>query len=315
MKLLKYSGHSKVIFLLIGAGLALAFCLTLVLAQRIRDASRQVRPRSISPNSREIVLGAGGNLQEAIKLAKFGDTIILEAGATYLGPVILPNKGPGSGTDADYITIRTANLSEIAKDGERIKPAVHSRFMPKIVSPSQSVAVGTEPQAHHYRFVGVEFAPSASANYVFNLIDLGASDYSSYSSFPHHLVFDRCYVHSTGLNKARRGFALNSGEASIINSHISGFAGAGDETQAISSWNGPGPFHIINNFLEAGSELILIGGSDPSIPNLVPSDIEIRRNYFHRPSEWSGKATIKGTFELKNARRVVVDAICLKAKS
>jgi hypothetical protein len=41
--------------------------------------------------------------------------------------------------------------------------------------------------------------------------------------------------------------------------------------------------------------------------NLVPSDIEIRRNYFHRPNEWFGKALIKGTFELKNAKRVVIE--------
>jgi hypothetical protein len=88
---------------------------------------------------------------------------------------------------------------------------------------------------------------------------------------------------------------------------VSGFAGDGDETQAIAGWNGPGPFHIVNNYLEAGAEMIMFGGGDPSIPGLVPSDIEIRKNHFHRPAEWLGRATIKGNFELKNARRVVVD--------
>ena len=52
---------------------------------------------------------------------------------------------------------------------------------------------------------------------------------------------------------------------------------------------------------------LLFGGGDPSIPNLVPSDIEIRHNFFFKPAHWQGHATIKGTLELKNARRVVID--------
>ena len=43
-------------------------------------------------------------------------------------------------------------------------------------------------------------------------------------------------------------------------------------------WNGPGPFLIENNYLEAAGENVMFGGSDPSIANLVPSNITIRRN-------------------------------------
>jgi hypothetical protein len=272
--------------------------LVFVLAQRSRaQLSRQ----------RVITLKSGDDLQAALKSASFGDTIVLQAGSTYVGPIVLPFKGAGSGTDADYITIRTSDLNGISREGERIKPALHARAMPRIVAPGEKAAVATEPRAHHYKFIGVEFLPASNASYVFNVIDLGAGDYASASQFPHHLIFDRCYVHSPGLNRARRGFALNSAETSIVNSHVSGFAGAGDETQAIAGWNGPGPFHIVNNYLEGGGEVILIGGADPSILNLVPADIEIRRNYFRKPKEWIGRATIKGTFELKNAKRVVVE--------
>ena len=255
-------------------------------------------------------LRAGGDLQAALRSAKFGDTIILQAGATFPGPIVLPYKGAGPGTDAtdaDYITIQTSDLAGIANPDERIKPGLHARSMPKIVAPREKSAVATEPRAHHYKFIGVEFLPAPDASYVYNVIDLGASDYTSPAQFPHHLIFDRCFVHSPGLNRARRGVALNSAETSIINSHISGFAGAGDETQAIAGWNGPGPFHIVNNYLEGGGEVVLIGGGDPSIANLVPSDIEFRRNHFSKRKEWLGRATIKGTFELKNARRVVIE--------
>ncbi|MEP6741285.1 MAG: hypothetical protein ABJB61_02210 [bacterium] len=284
----------------------LLICAFVSLANCQHSGSTQVRQRRVAESGERVTtrVASGENLQNAIDAAEFGDTIILKAGATY-NEIILPYKPPNG--DADYITIQTEGFSALVKDGERVKPAEHARAMAKILSPGGKPAVATAPQAHHYRFIGIEFAPAANSEYVHNLIDLGSSDYNSYSQFPHHLIFDRCYVHSTGLNKARRGFAINSAETSILNSQVSGFAGAGDETQAIAGWNGPGPFHIINNYLEGGAEVLLFGGSDPSISNLVPADIEIRRNYFYKQAEWAGKATIKGTFELKNARRVIVD--------
>ena len=285
----------------------------LVIAQRRRDSQQTTRPRRATEENPTqsskggpsiIQVKAGSNLQAFVDRAQYGDTLVLAAGATYTGPLVLPYKEPAG--DA-YITITTSNSGGISAEGERIKPELHARAMPKIVSPNSSVAIGTAERAHHYKFVGIEFSPAADSKYVYNLIDLGKSDYKSLSQFPHHLIFDRCYVHSTGLNTARRGFALNSAETSVLNSHVSGFAGAGDETQAIAGWTGPGPFHIVNNRLEAGGEVIMFGGADPSIRDLVPSDIEIRKNYLYKPAEWKGKATIKGMFELKNARRVVID--------
>ncbi len=286
-------------------GVALLFCLAIVMAQR---------PRQVQNVSRAITLKTGDDLQKTLRASRPGDTILLQAGATFRGPIVLPFKGPGTGTDADYITIKTAGFDAVLPEGERVTPGLHSRAMAKIVAPNQQSAVATEPGAHHYKFIGVEFLPAPNAAYVYNVIDLGSSDYKSSSQFPHHLVFDRCYVHSTGLNRARRGFALNSAETSILNSHVSGFAGAGDETQAIAGWNGPGPFHIVNNFLQGAGEVMMFGGADPSIMNLVPSDIEIRRNYFHKPAEWTGRASVKGTFELKNARRVVFEGNLIESE-
>jgi hypothetical protein len=289
-----------------------AICLPFIITQENCSAF-QVRSRRATGGANEITVAADGDVQAAIKSAQFGDTIVLQAGATYRGPLTLPYKGAGTGNDADYITIRTSDVTGIATPGNRTNPT-QARAMPKIVSPSNQFAIGTQPEAHHYKFIGIEFSPAADAQYVYNLIDLGASNYTSHSQFPHHIVFDRCYVHSTGLNKARRGFALNSAETSVVNSYVSGFAGADDETQAIAGWNGPGPFHIINNYLEGGAEVLLFGGGDPSIRDLVPSDIEIRRNYFHKPAEWLGHAQVKGTLELKNARRVIIDGNMLESE-
>jgi hypothetical protein len=289
------------------AGGLLLICLIVACAQVRRDTPTQARPRRVPVASNATTVRAGGDLQAAVNAARFGDTIILEAGATYRGPLLLPFKGVGTGGDADYITIRAANLADLPPEGVRVQPAVHAAAMPKIVSPDNQVAVGTAPQAHHYKFIGIEFAPAAHVNYLYNLIELGASDQTTLAQVPHHLVFDRCYVHLTGLNRARRGFALNSAETTIVNSYISGFAGAGDETQAIAGWNGPGPFRIVNNYVEGACQNIMFGGADPAIPMLVPAHIEIRRNYLYKPAEWFGRASIKASIELKNAKQVLID--------
>ena len=294
--------------IIVGASLTICLFLALGQAQRQRDTSQASRARRTSTSATTRVK-SGENLQDAIDHAQYGDTIVLEAGATYRGPIVLPFKDQQ--TD-QYITITTSNVAGIPIENERVVPERHAQAMPKIVAPDNSVAVGTAERAHHYKFVGIEFAPDAGSRYLYNLIDLGRSDYKSTSQFPHHLIFDRCYVHSTGLNKARRGFGLNSSETSIINSYIAGFAGAEDETQGICGWNGPGPFHIINNYIEGGAQNIMFGGADPSVPNLVPADIEIRKNFLYKPAEWFGHATIKAVIELKNARNVTIDGNVLE---
>ena len=58
------------------------------------------------------------------------------------------------------------------------------------------------------------------------------------------------------------------------------------DTQAIGGWNGPGPYLIENNYLEAAGENVMFGGADPTIPNLVPSDITLRLNHLIKPRSW-----------------------------
>src|SRR5205085_4734146 len=182
--------------------------------------------------------------------------------------------------------------------------------MPKIVSPGfNEPALATAPSAHHFQFIGVEFAKQTPDVQVGDLIALGdgTSAQNSLDLVPHHLTFDRCYMHGEPSTPLKRGIALNSGETSIINSYLSDFKNVGQDTQAICGWNGPGPFHIINNFLEGAGENVMFGGAIGYIPGYNPADIEIRRNYFYKPPAWRGVWMVKNLFELKRAERVVVD--------
>ncbi|MCY7375336.1 MAG: right-handed parallel beta-helix repeat-containing protein [Pyrinomonadaceae bacterium] len=242
-----------------------------------------------------IFVKAGGNFQAALDRAKAGDTIVLEAGAKFVGAFVLPNK-----TGGEFITIQSSEIAKLPKDGERVG-LKDAASMPKILSSGKGKpAIETAPGAHHYRFVGIEFAP-ANNDYIYNLIYLGAE---KLADVPHHIEIDRCYLRSNLPGITRRGIALNSAETIIKNSYLAGFAGAGEETQGICGWSGTKNVKIINNYIEAGAENIMFGGSDPATAELIPADIEVRGNHLNKPAEWKGKYTLKCLFELKNAKRV-----------
>jgi len=267
----------------------------------------QVDTTVVPPSGKTIAVPAGGDFQEALDAARPGDTITLEAGATFTGPFTLPNK---SGTG--WITIRTSAPDRLLPpSGTRIDPT-YAALMPKLEALSGSV-IATDPGAHHYRLIGIEIRPR-EGRFLYNLIELNASK-SSIEKIPHHIVFDRCYLHGDPKKGSRRGIAMNSAHTAVIDSYLSDFKEVGADSQAIAGWNGPGPFKIENNYLEGAGENVLFGGADSTIPNLVPSDIEIRHNHFSKPSAWRigdpGYAgtpwTVKNLFELKNARRVLIE--------
>jgi uncharacterized protein (TIGR03437 family) len=266
---------------------------------------------TLSANAATITVAPDGNLQSAINAAQYGDTIIVQGGATYNGSYVLPLK---SGTGE--IVIQSSRASELPQ-GVRVSPAQSALFARLQSSVPAEPVVKTVAGAHHYRFVGIEFSTATASVVVYDLIRFGDSRYTqtTLDSVPHHLVIDRSYIHGFNTQDVQRGVSLNSSETTISNSYISEIHGAGFDTQAVGGWNGPGPFHIINNYLEAAGENIMFGGSDPGIPNLVPSDIEIRRNYVFKPMSWKvGDPTyagmhwtVKNLLELKNARNVVID--------
>lgn len=264
------------------------------------------------PSGNLISVNSGGDFQAALNAAQPGDIIQLQAGATFTGNFVLPNK---SGTG--WIYIRSSAHASLPAPGTRVTPS-QAGLMPKVVTNNSAPALTTATAAHHYRFVGIEISSSASLTY--NVITLEGSPQTSTAQVPTDLVFDRCYIHGNATGNVRRGIALNSARTSIVDSYLSQFHEVGADSQAIGGWNGPGPFKIVNNYLEGAGENILFGGSDPAISGLVPADIEIRRNHFFKPLSWKvGDPSyagihwsVKNIFELKNARRVLAEGNILE---
>jgi len=252
-----------------------------------------------------ISVGSGAELQGAIVNAQPGDTILLARGIVYTGNFTLTDKGSsGAATDGSMITIRTAGDDGLARDGERVSPAM-APLLAKIQSGNSAPAIQTAPGAHHWRLMLLEVV----GNGLGDLITLGdgGSPQVSLARVPHDLIVDRVYVHGDALRGQKRGIALNSASTTITGSYIADIKAVGQDSQAICGWNGPGPFTITNNYLEAAAENVLFGGADPTIPNLVPADITITGNLVSKPLAWRTQNwVVKNLLELKNARRVLV---------
>ncbi len=252
---------------------------------------------------------AGGDLQSALNAAQPGDIVTLAPGATYTGHFTLaPNPGP------QWITIQSAALSSLPGPGVRISPAQAS-LLPKLVSPDSNPALAINGGSNYYRLQGIEFTVAPGV-YVQDLVRIGTAAEASNAQLPHDLDFDRDYLHGDPSVGGKRGIALNGGATTVENSYVSGFISPGQDTQALCGWNGPGPYTIQNNYLEAGSEIVAFGGATVSIPLNTPSDIVIKNNTFFKPLSWrSGDPSYAGFpvwaknhIELKNAQRVTIDS-------
>lgn len=248
--------------------------------------------RSVAPTGKTIRVPSGGNLQNAINSAVPGDQIVLQAGATYTGNFSLPAKS-GSG----WIVIRSS--ATLPTEGTRITPA-QAGLLPKLVSPNSGKTVYTKSGAHHYRLVGLEITHASGVT--------GANTPVDFGSGSSNMILDRSYVHGNSRLDLRRCVVLNSARSAVIDSYLSRCHSRSYDSQAIISWNSPGPLKIVNNYLEGAGENIMFGGATPST-NVLPSDIEIRGNHFFKPLEWrtSGTWLVKNLLEVKFGQRILLE--------
>jgi hypothetical protein len=280
-----------------------------------------------------ITVNAGGDLQGALDNASCGDTIELQAGATFAGgQYTLPAKPCD---DQHWIIVRTsAPDASLPPEGTRMtpcyagvaslpgRPVLSCTSTQKVLTTIVYLGTGDGPLifadgANHYRLLGLEITRGAGGMPVGALITPNNS--------MDRIVLDRLYIHGTPTAETRRGVRLSGAtNVAVQDSYISDLhcnsGGTCVDSQAISGGLGSlpmGPYRIVNNFLEAAGENIIFGGGQAT---LAPADIEIRRNHLFKPMIWMqgqpgfiGPAKIvKNHFELKNAQRVLFEGNILE---
>ncbi len=273
------------------------------------------------------------DLQDALNAASLGTVIVLDAGHTFSGEYTLPYRGD----EEEWIILISSRMDLLSPEHQRIDPfqstgdimfPTQADAMPKIVSTTSLgviPAVATAAYASQYRLVGIEVTVDESITQNFGLINFGSAstDQNTLGIVPHDMILDRCYVHGHSNGDVRfmnYGIALNCKDCAVVDSYFSELHSINLEAQAITCINGPGPFKIINNYLEAAGQGVLIGGGAPAIHDLVLADIEVRQNHFFKPYSWwiaspmyAGKHwTVKNHFEMRTGLRVLFDGNLLE---
>lgn len=278
-----------------------------------------------------IAVSASGDLQTALNNANCGDTVTLQAGATFLGKYILPAK---SCDDQHWIIVRTsAPDSSLPAEGTRMtpcyvgvsslpgRPAFACPAPQKLLATIVYSGTGDGPVqfangANHYRLLGLEITRAANDGKPVTTLVAHVKDGAMTQ-----IVLDRLYIHGTPTDETRRGVQLSGGTSiAVQDSYVSDLHCAVNSTcveaQAVSGGTGMlpgGPYKIYDNFLEASSESILFGGD---VATQTPADIEIRFNHLFKPMFWMPGQPgfrppafiVKNHFELKNAQRVLFDS-------
>lgn len=247
-----------------------------------------------------IIVNSGDDLQAAINRASFGDEIILEAGATFVGPFLLPNKGEGS----NWITIRSSAVNALPPAGTRVSPSDAVNMAKVAGAGTPTVAFQADRNAHHYRIIGLEIAPRDGQF---------ATALNRFTFDQHHIIFDRVYCHGNERG-GRRCALLNGQHMAFIDSYISNWWETGADSQALLLLEG-GPTAIINNYLEGGAENILTGGGAFDEDKMI-SDVTIKNNLFSKPLSWWSadpsydgvSRSIKNLLEFKSGRRILVES-------
>lgn len=278
-------------------------------APTLAELPRSVPSFTIPASTRTVRVTAPADLQAALANAVGGDSLVLSG--TFTGNYTLPSRPCGS-----WITIASAGT--IPPAGTRVTPASAAGFA-KIVTPNTARALQTAQPTCGWRVVGVEIAatanagiPNTSLNY--GIVWLGDGGWTgggetqtSLAKVPQNIIIDRVYLHGAPTTNSTRCLKLDSGNTIIRDSWLGDCHALGSDSQAILGCNGPGPFLIENNQLEGAGENVMFGGCDPAAPELVPSDITFRRNHVRKDPSWKGVWTIKNPFELKDARRVLIE--------
>ena len=256
-----------------------------------------VAPRQVSAATLTVCASgcAYSDFQLALNDAQAGDTILLRAGETFVGNFVLRAK---AGSNTAPILIRSdAPDSALPAAGVRLVPPGYAGTNVALNRLARLVGQGggyrttpvlqAEAYAHNYRLQFLDIDGVAQEGWG-TLVEWGNNSdaQTSMDVIPYGIALDRVYVHGHPAKGQKRCIALNGASLDVLNSFVTACAAVEIDAQAIAGFNGPGPFKISNNYLEASTENILFGGADPRISNLIPSDIEISRNFFTKPVAW-----------------------------
>ncbi len=270
---------------------------------------------TINVNSVNALQTAYNNLTSA------GGKCLLMPPGVYNGNLVLAPKN-----FSEYVTIGTnAALPDLRNRITPDSPAlVTIRSAVRAVEAlNVSNGIANGDKAGKLRFSGIKFDPkhddwseNLDAYYIVKVGDYETTTDGSQN--PEKVIFQHCVMNPPNNIEVAHGLLNNGYKLSVISSWFGNIKtiDAGD-SQAIFGLSGRGSHVYTNDFLEAGSETILYGGTgcvtdNCTIDGIVPTNIEMRRNFFTKRLSWRtdygyGQVSVKNLFETKTGRRIYAE--------
>jgi hypothetical protein len=247
------------------------------------------------------------NLPAALSNTSCADGLVvkLKAGETYMvSDYTLPVKK----CNGNWIIIESDQIASLPPPGTRVTPADAER-MPKLTSGNDASPVfETRVPSHHYRFIGLEFTTNINGYGTYLILKKGDN-----------YVVDRCYLHGKPSIAVTRGVILDANYSAVIDSDLSDFhvpSGQAESQAILVPGDETGPLKIDNNYLEAATENVLVGGGGDGNAH----DVAITHNHFFKLLSWRPEDPhyvgmhwgVKNLLEFKAAQRVLVEGNLLE---
>jgi hypothetical protein len=166
----------------------------------------------------------------------------------------------------------------------------------------------------HFRLIGLEITRPVDGKWHNALVNPQYSDN----------ILDRCWIHGDAVDETSHlvEIAPTADRIAVIDSYLSdahctAVTGACVEAQDITVTGGGQAIKVFDDFLEASTQSILLGGGAAST---VASDVEIRLNHFFKPLLWNRLDAsffgttfiVKNNLELKEGQRIFVEGNILE---
>jgi hypothetical protein len=218
--------------------------------------------------------GDSSQLQSAINLSQPGDEIVASPALPYLGSFHFPDK-------AGEVRLRT---SATLPDRRVTQEDAHLLFT---LNSGSSAPALEGNGAKNWLIDGIRGLPNVYGE-VFQFTDA------------ENIRVQRFLIDVPDGTEQKRGILANGNNLRFEAGHVSGVRRPGQDSQAIASWEGDG-LEILDCFLEAASENILIGGSDPRSEALMSRNVRIEGCHLFKRLAWKlGLHQIKNLAEFKS---------------
>jgi hypothetical protein len=245
-------------------------------------------PPPVEPPTNVRVVNAGENLSTLLETEPEGHELRLEPGATWYGNFVPRRR------------LRITTNTTLAPG--RIDPT-GALGLARIISPSNTPALrvmGPDITVDGITILANELSGGTA-------VAVGHPDETVMANQPERTLLQRIVVFVPDGQNLKRGLAIHGRGTALRDSVIFGVKLPGTETQGVLITNTPGPFTIENNFIEAASINILVGGDWQREVGCVPSDGYVSRNMLTKREAWmSTPLVVKNLFELKMGRRIQV---------